>query len=100
MTGIDWQKGAAELVRELRGARTQKALSRALGYRSNVVFSWESGRDVPSLTVFIELLAKVGRDPRAWLVDFGRGDVPERLENGTDLAAYASSLNKGRSLKE
>jgi len=100
MTGIDWQKGAAELVRELRGARTQKALSRALGYRSNVVFSWESGRDVPSLSVFIELLAKVGRDPRAWLVDFGRGDVPEQLEDGASVAAFASSLNKGRSLKE
>jgi len=99
-SAIDWQKAAAELVRELRGARTQKALSRALGYRSNVVFSWESGRDVPSATVLVDLLVKVGRDPRSWLVDFGRGDVPEEVSSASHLAAYATSLNKGRSLKE
>lgn len=100
MSDIDWQQAATELVRELRGARTQKALSRALGYRSNVVFSWESGRDVPSVAVLSELLAKVGREPRAWLLDFGRGDVPEVLATSADWAAYAMSLNNGRSLKE
>jgi transcriptional regulator with XRE-family HTH domain len=97
---IDWQQASAELVRELRGARTQKALSRALGYRSNVVFSWESGRDVPAVTVLLELLAKVGRDPRSWLLDFGRGDVPEVLSDASHMAAYASSLNRGRSLND
>jgi len=100
MSGIDWQRAATELVRELRGARTQKALSRALGYRSNVVFSWESGRDVPPVAVLGELLIKVGRDPRAWLEEFGRGDLPEALESGADWARYAASLNKGRSLKD
>lgn len=100
MSGIDWQRAATELVRELRGARTQKALSRALGYRSNVVFSWESGRDVPSIGTLGELLVRVGRDPRAWLSDFARGDVPETLEGAADWAKYATTLNKGRSLKE
>lgn len=98
--GIDWHRAVSEIVRELRGARTQKALSRALGYRSNVVFSWESGRDVPGMTAFLELLAQVGREPRAWLTEFGRSDVPERLTSAQDLALYAGKLNRGRSLKE
>ena len=34
---------AADLVRALRGGRTQAELSRRLGYRSNIVHRWESG---------------------------------------------------------
>ena len=70
---VNWTQVSAELVRAARGARTQKALSRLLGYRSNVVFAWESGRDTPSASKFFELLAKTGRPPLRSLEKFARG---------------------------
>src|SRR5688572_9847066 len=44
---------AADLVRALRGARTQAELSRRLGYRSNIVHRWESGKCWPSAASFL-----------------------------------------------
>lgn len=41
---MDWDQLAAELVRALRGKTSQAQLSRRLGYRSNIVQRWESGR--------------------------------------------------------
>src|SRR5690606_21472073 len=58
------------------------------------------GRVVPSIGTLGELLVKVGRDPCAWLAEFGRGEVPVREDGDVDWAKYAASLNKGRSLKE
>lgn len=58
---------ACQLVRALRGRRSQTALSRRLGYRSNVLYMWESGRRDPSASELFRLLARTGRDPRrAW----------------------------------
>jgi transcriptional regulator with XRE-family HTH domain len=54
-----------ELVRALRGRRSQTALSRRLGYRSNVLYMWESGRREPSGSELFRLLARTGRDPAA-----------------------------------
>lgn len=56
---------ARQLVRALRGRRSQTALSRRLGYRSNVVYMWESGRREPSASELFRLLERTGRDPRA-----------------------------------
>ena len=44
---------AADLVRALRGGRTQAELSRRLGYRSNIVHRWESGKCWPSAATFL-----------------------------------------------
>lgn len=63
-----------ELVRLLRGRRTQTGLSQKLGYRSNVVFAWENGRDVPSARKFFQLIELVGKDPRGILRGFRRGE--------------------------
>jgi len=38
-----------ELVRQLRGSQSQPAFSKALGFTSNVVYTWESGRRYPVL---------------------------------------------------
>lgn len=57
---MDWSLLATQLVRARRGARTQKQLSRALGYQSNVVFAWEAGRDVVSATSFFRLASLTG----------------------------------------
>lgn len=71
---MNWSLLAAQVVRAVRGARTQKALSRALGYRTNVLFAWESERDAPSARKFFRLLEVTGRDPLDVLHRFGRGE--------------------------
>jgi len=44
---------AADLVRALRGRWTQAEFSRRLGYRSNIVHRWESGKCWPTAAVFL-----------------------------------------------
>lgn len=61
---------ACELVRALRGRRSQTALSRRLGYRSNVVYLWESGRRAPSASELFRIVARTGGDPRRVLEGF------------------------------
>lgn len=43
---------AAQLIRALRGKRSQTAFSRHLGYRCNVLYTWESGRRWPTAANF------------------------------------------------
>lgn len=59
---IDFQRLVSELVRVLRGARSQPALSRRLGFKTNVVYFWESGRRHPSITQLLELATRAGVD--------------------------------------
>jgi hypothetical protein len=75
MKDVDYEKLAIELVRELRGRRSQSALSRRLGYRSNAVYAWEAGRAFPTAAAFFGALNRVGRDVAGALAGFYR--VPE-----------------------
>jgi DNA-binding phage protein len=70
---------ASQLLKVLRGQRSQVALGRRLGYRANVAYVWESGRRFPPAQVLFRLGAlnraspdRIGRfaDPgsRAWPV--------------------------------
>lgn len=61
---------ARELVRALRGRRGQMALSRALGFRTNVVYCWEAGRRAPSASDLFRLASAVDRDPLTALARF------------------------------
>lgn len=58
----DFEALARELVRALRGKRSQRALSRRLGYSTNVVYGWESGRRSPSATETFRLAERVRAD--------------------------------------
>jgi transcriptional regulator with XRE-family HTH domain len=44
---MNHERLASELLRALRGKRSQTAFGRRLGYRANVAYSWESGRRFP-----------------------------------------------------
>ncbi len=59
---MDYETLAKQLVRALRGKRSQVALSRRLQCRSNVLYSWESGRRWPTAATFFRL-AQVVRVP-------------------------------------
>jgi transcriptional regulator with XRE-family HTH domain len=44
---------AADLVRAMRGSRSQSEFSRRLGYRSNIVHRWEGGKCWPTAATFL-----------------------------------------------
>lgn len=53
MPGISTDLLSRELVRHLRGHRSQQAFSKSLGFASNVVYTWESGRRYPEVSTFL-----------------------------------------------
>lgn len=57
---MDFEALASDLIRHLRGKRSQKALSRRLGYSSNVVYLWESGRAWPTTAKTLWLAERSG----------------------------------------
>lgn len=69
---LDHEGLSSELVRALRGHRSQTAFARRLGYRSNVVYTWESGRRWPTASAFLRAAARVGLDVGAGLRTFLR----------------------------
>jgi transcriptional regulator with XRE-family HTH domain len=85
MQGIDFEQLAGEILRGLRGHRSQVAFSRRLKYKSNVSYLWESGRNWPTAAVFLWAATRVGVDvDRVVREFFPRG--AEWLEE-TDLCA-------------
>lgn len=60
MEHFDYETMASELVRAIRGNRTQRSLGRKAGFTSNVLYSWEAGRSSPAASVFFRLAA-IGR---------------------------------------
>lgn len=60
-TPMDYRSVAQELVRALRGRRSQVAVSRRLGFTTNVLYTWESGRSSPQVGEFLRFTARVGK---------------------------------------
>lgn len=64
---MDWELLSREWLRALRGTRTQPAFSRRLGYRSNVVWTWEAGHRWPTAAEAMRAAVRAGVDVRgAW----------------------------------
>jgi len=58
MPSHDIERLSRELLRHLRGKRSQLALSRHLGYSTNVCQSWELGKRYPKASDFLALAHK------------------------------------------
>lgn len=56
------QRVACQLLERLRGRRSQLQLSRKLGFTSNVIYTWESGRRFPEVSNFFRI-AELARVP-------------------------------------
>jgi transcriptional regulator with XRE-family HTH domain len=97
---MDHDRLAAELVRALRGRRSQPALSRRLGYASNAVYGWESGRRAPSAHTFFRLAARSGVDIIEALRGFSVDTDPSALEQRAGLASWLRALGGDRSNSE
>jgi transcriptional regulator with XRE-family HTH domain len=70
MDTIDSEALAADFLRALRGRRSQRALSRRLGYRTNIAYRWESGRCWPTARKTLQALERLGFAPLAKLREF------------------------------
>lgn len=69
---MDFEQVAAELIRALRGRRSQLAFSRRLGFRTNVVHTWEAQRRWPTASRSLAVAQRAGVDPKAALARFYR----------------------------
>ncbi|HEX6240259.1 MAG TPA: DUF4423 domain-containing protein [Polyangiales bacterium] len=93
---------SSQLVRALRGRRSQPALSRRLGYTSNVVYAWESGRRAPLAGDFLRLVERSGGDVQALVERFLGVPLEVQLARGTprEVAALLTQVAQGRSVAE
>ncbi len=73
---MDFEAIARQLLRALRGSRSQVAWSRRLGYRTNVAYSWESGRRWPTAALALAAAARAKIDVRAAIRGFYRTPPP------------------------
>jgi len=85
---MDHEALAKELIRSLRGRRSQVALSRRLRRKSNVLYTWESGRRFPTAAAFFDLVRRLRIDVSAGIGAF-LGALPEALQ-GRDFAEPAT----------
>jgi len=104
-----YEKAAQELLRAIRGKRSQIAFARRLGYRSNPITDWENGRRFPAITEVLRAarLAKlpVGAAFQAFSpispIDqcafYEISDWLNRLRGTRPLAGLALAAEKSRS---
>jgi transcriptional regulator with XRE-family HTH domain len=101
---MDFDRLAAELLRGLRGKRSQQALCRRLGAKSNVVHQWERGHSFPTASRTLEVAARVGVDVPAAFREFYR-TAPRWLDEHdpatpAGVAAFLSDLRGSTSVVE
>ncbi|MCB9742728.1 MAG: DUF4423 domain-containing protein [Alphaproteobacteria bacterium] len=94
------EEAASQLLRALRGRRSQVAFARRLGYRSNVAADWEAGRRAPSASETLRAAQRVGVDVDAALAAFHPAELrpfePEDASFVADwLCALAGSTSRG-----
>jgi len=90
---FSYERLAAELIRALRGKRSQTALSRRLGYKTNVLYIWEAQKGAPTGAGFLQLAQRVGIDVRHSLEQFYRKPPPWLAEHDpTQVSGVAALL--------
>lgn len=91
---MDFAKLASELLRSLRGKRSQPGFSKFLGYQSNVAYRWESGRAYPTAAGFLAAARKRRIDVAAALEKFYVRAPPWLGESASDEAALVAHFLK------
>lgn len=91
---------ARQLLRAIRGRRSQEALSRRLGYTSNPVSDWEAGRRFPTAAEAIRACRLVGIDVSAAFARFSPEEAPAIGEGDDDgVAAWLQALRGNTAIK-
>ena len=86
--GLDYELVGRQLLRAIRGHRSQVAFSRRLGYRSNPVADWEAGRRFPTAAEMFRSCARAGVDVPAALARFDSA-AAVALDPGDDASVAA-----------
>ncbi|MFM2416431.1 MAG: hypothetical protein RL385_1154 [Pseudomonadota bacterium] len=100
-----------ELLVALRGRHPQQRISRKLGYRSNIVYRWETGRCAPSADKFFAFVDACGGDMRRALGTFfgdgatlpkplaaprAVGEILARLRGKLEISELARQMGRSR----
>lgn len=94
------ERMARELLRALRGRRSQVAFARRLGYKANPVADWEAGRRFPTALEMLRAYEKVTGDAAEAFARF-HPSIPARLPDGTwDLGSWLSALRGSASAQD
>lgn len=67
---MTYETTAVELIRALRAGRSRAALSRRIGYRSNIVHRWESQHSWPTAARFLQAHRQLRPAGPAWIERF------------------------------
>jgi len=67
---LDYALLSRQFVRAARGKRSQRLLSRRLGFRTNVLYAWESGRRAPTAATVFRMLRSLRVDVAGRLARF------------------------------
>lgn len=98
---MDYELAARQLLRALRGSRSQRACNRRLGYSSNVTHAWETGSRQASMTDLFRLARLAGVDAAAAAEGLMRNPRPlGTAEGGIDGATWLRELMVGWSVSE
>src|SRR5690349_9183945 len=101
---MDFTCVAMELLRLLRGKRSQTAFSRRLGYRSNIAYRWESGRCFPTAAETLAMFERSGRSIEGAVRRFSISEEPSfgsfNPANSTSTAALLRHLRGKTALVE
>ncbi|HKO93224.1 MAG TPA: helix-turn-helix transcriptional regulator, partial [Polyangiaceae bacterium] len=89
----DFEAIASELLRALRGERSQTAFARRLGYKSNIVYSWEAGRAFPTAAKALWAAQRTGVDVLAALLSLYRTPPGDRQLDPTTPEGVAQFLD-------
>lgn len=92
---------SSQLIRAIRGGRSQVALSRRLGYRGNPVADWEAGRRYPTAAEMLRACRLSSIDVRGAFERF-HPQAAAAVENWDEpeLHAWLDALRGGTSLVE
>ena len=94
---LDFEHLGSDFIRALRGSRSQAALSRRLGFRTNVLYAWESGRRWPTAALVLQAAQRLRFDVKGLLRRFF-ANAPPWLEpiDPTTRAGVAQLLEELR----
>lgn len=99
MASRRFESAASELLRSLRGHRSQVAFARRLGYRGNPITDWEHGRRYPTAPEALRAAARVRLDVPASFASFLPASPPTSGGKWA-VAAWLDSLRGSTSIAD
>ncbi|HEX2734371.1 MAG TPA: DUF4423 domain-containing protein [Polyangiaceae bacterium] len=91
---------ARQLLRAIRGKRTQQAFARKLGFQSNPITDWEHGRRSPTAEQALQAAQRVGIDVALGFARFTPNLPLERIKDGFKLDTWMRRLLGTMSISE